>query len=264
MKILFFGDIVGRVGRSGVKQILPQLKEKYQPDIIIANGENLAHGVGITPKTVQEMLDAGIDIFTSGNHVWDKPNGEEILQADDPAVIRPLNYGDRKSGIGYKEIVVGEKKLLAINLQGQVFMADETDNPFIAIDKFFSSHAPKNYDAIFIDFHAEATSEKVAMGWHVDGRASVLAGTHTHIPTADAKILPDGTAYISDVGMTGASDSVIGVNKEGVLSRFKEDANGNHFEYAEEGKCGINAIFVEIGEQRKAKNIKLLQFNLET
>jgi len=263
MKILFFGDIVGRIGRSGIKQILPQFKEKYHPDIIIGNVENLAHGVGITPKTLEEMAEAGIDFFTSGNHVWDKPTGEELLQAADPIVIRPLNYGDRKSGQGFKEIDIIGKKLLVLNLQGQVFMKDEVDNPFVALDEFFTSHPPKNYDAIFIDFHAEATSEKVAMGWHADGRASVIVGTHTHIPTADARILPHGTAYISDVGMTGATDSVIGVDKEGIIKRFLNQ-DGGHFEYPETGECDVNAILVEIGENRQAQSIKLIQERIKT
>jgi len=270
MKILFFGDIVGRVGRSGVKKILPELKEKYQPDIVIANGENLAHGVGITPKTVQEMIDAGIDIFTSGNHIWDKPNGEEILQDSDTKVIRPLNYGDSKSGVGFKELDVKGEKLLLINLQGEVYIKDDLDNPFNSLDKFLAGHPPKDYDAIFIDFHAEATSEKVAMGWHADGRASAVVGTHTHIPTADARILPKGTAYITDVGMAGLRDGVIGVEREGILKRFLstsellEEGGGGFFSYSDEGECDISALIIEIGEQRKAKSIELLQYTVET
>lgn len=268
MKILFFGDIVGRVGRVGIKKILPELKEKYQPDIVIANAENLAHGVGITPKTIQEMLDAGIDLFTSGNHIWDKPTGEELLQAKDPIIIRPYNYADRKSGIGFKEIDINEKKLLIINLQGQVFINEELDNPFHALDKLLSQHPPKNYDAIFIDFHAEATSEKIALGWHADGRASAVVGTHTHIPTADARILPEGTAYITDVGMTGLRDGVIGVEKDGIIKRFLNtgeflEEGGGYFSFADEGECTINAILIDIGEKRRAKTIKLLQFNVD-
>lgn len=258
MRILYFGDIVGKIGRRGVAKVLPGLKDEYKPDLIIANAENLAHGVGITPKTVKEMLDAGIDVFTSGNHVWDKPPGEEVLQADNPVVIRPVNYGSKKSGEGIKELDVNGKKLLLINIQGQVFMHDEVDNPFTSINRVLLSHAPKNYDAIFVDFHAEASSEKVAMGWHLDGRASCLVGSHTHIPTADARILPEGLAYITDVGMNGPRDSVIGVEKEPVLHRFLTDEKKG-FAYAEEGACDINAVIVDIGENRKATEFKLIQ-----
>lgn len=265
MKILFFGDIVGRVGRTGVKKILPELKKQYQPDIVIANGENLAHGVGITPKTAHEMAETGIDLFTSGNHIWDKPNGEELLQTPDPIVIRPLNYGQRKSGVGYKEMDIDGQKLLIINLQGEVFIEDELDNPFIALDQFLLAHAPKNYDAIFIDFHAEATSEKVAMGWHADGRASAVVGTHTHVPTADARILSKGTAYITDAGMCGLRDGVIGVEREGILERFKQtgefldEKGGGYFAYSDEGMCDINAVLIETGPKRRAKSIDLIQ-----
>lgn len=263
MKVLYFGDVVGRVGRVGVRKVLPQIVAEHQPDLIIANAENLAHGTGITPKTVQELVEAGVQVFTSGNHVWDKPIGEEILQDRQPVVIRPYNYGKRKSGVGYKEMTIAGKKILVINLQGQIWMKDEVDNPFKALDEILSSHAPKNFDAILVDLHAEATSEKVAMGWHADGRVSLVVGSHTHVPTADARILPQGTAYITDIGMSGARNSVIGVKTEKVLNRFLGLPGGN-FEYDETGTCDVNAILVEIGPDRKATSIKQLQYTVET
>lgn len=263
MKILFFGDIVGRVGREGVKKVIPEARALWNPDIIIANAENLAHGTGITPKVIQEMRMAGIDLFTSGNHVWDKPLGEEVLQDKNPVVLRPHNFGKRKSGIGYKVVPIADKKLLVINLQGTVWMKDEVDNPFTALDAVLAKHPPKDFDAIFIDLHAEATSEKVAMGWYADGRASFVVGTHTHVPTADGRILPGGTAYLTDVGMSGARDSVIGVEREPILKRFSGQSGGR-FEYAEEGTADVNAVCVEIGADRKATKIETKHWIVET
>lgn len=262
MKILFFGDIVGKVGRAGVKKILPDLIKKHKPDVIIANAENLAHGTGITPKTVNELVQAGVHFFTSGNHVWDKPTGEELLQDFNPIVLRPYNYGGTKSGKGVKELSVGDEKLLVINLQGQVFMKDEVSNPFMALDEILKEHPPKNYQAILVDFHAEATSEKVAMGWFADGKVSAVVGTHTHVPTADARILPEGTAFITDVGMTGANDSVIGVEKENILKQFLTGEKKRK-EYAEEGTCFLNAILIETKEG-KATSIEQIQELVET
>jgi 2',3'-cyclic-nucleotide 2'-phosphodiesterase len=263
MKILYFGDVVGRVGRVGVKKVLPQIIAEHHPDLIIANAENLAHGTGITPKTIQELKDAGVHFFTSGNHVWDKPLGEELLQDKNPVVIRPYNYGKKRSGVGYKELTVSGNKILVINLQGQVWMKDEVENPFKALDEILSSNAPKNYAAILVDLHAEATSEKVALGWYADGRASLVVGSHTHVPTADSRILPQGTAYITDIGMSGARNSVIGVKTQNVINRFLGQPGGN-FEYDETGVCDVNAVLVEIGTDRKAASIKQLQYTVET
>lgn len=263
MKVLYFGDVVGRVGRVGIRKLLPKLKEEHQPDLIVANAENLAHGIGITPKTVQELLEAGVQIFTSGNHVWDKPLGEEILQSPDPVVVRPYNYGKRKSGVGYRELTVAGQKVLVINLQGQIWMKDEVDNPFKALDEILTSHAPKNYAAILVDHHAEATSEKVALGWYADGRVSLVVGTHTHVPTADARILPQGTAYITDIGMTGARNSVIGVQKEAIIKKFLGEPAGRK-EYDETGTCDVNVVLADIGPDRKALSIKHLQYTVET
>lgn len=262
MKILFFGDIVGRVGRNGIKKQLKAIVKKHQPDIIIANAENLAHGTGVTPKTIHEMQEAGIDYFTSGNHIWNKPIGEELLQEKKPKVLRPANY-ENKSGTGVLEIEHNGNKLLLINLQGQVFMNEEVSNPFHKIDEILKKKPLIKYDAIFVDFHAEATSEKKALGWFLDGRVSAVVGTHTHIPTADAQILPKGTAYITDVGMTGPERSVLGVEIEPVLGRFLEE-NKKGFSYAEEGTCQINAVVIETGKNKLAQSIEFIQFTTET
>lgn len=262
MKILYFGDIVGKVGRHGVAKVLPELKEQYQPDFVIANAENIAHGTGITPKTITELQEAGIDFFTSGNHVFDKPVGYELLDEFNPVVIRPENFPASKPGRGIREFEINGEKLLVVNLQGQVFMKDEVENPFLKANRIFLDNAPKNYDAIFVDFHAEASSEKVAMGWHLDGRASIVVGSHTHIPTADARILPDGTAHITDVGMNGSRESIIGVETKSVLDRFLEKEGKRKFEYAETGSCDINAVLVDI-KDRKAKSIELIQRTVE-
>ena len=212
---------------------------------------------------MRELQEAGVDLFTSGNHVWDKPTGEEVLQEKDPIVLRPANYGTSKSGIGLKEIEIGSKKLLVINLQGEVFMGDEVENPFLYLDTILASHPPKNYNAIFLDFHAEATSEKVALGHYADGRISAFVGTHTHIPTADKKILPGGTAYITDAGMNGAHDSVIGVDKQNIIKRFITGDN-KRMEYAETGTCDVNAVLYEIDDDRRATSIELIQMSVET
>lgn len=268
MKILFFGDVVGRVGRHGVRKVLPKLREQYQPDIVIANAENIAHGIGITPKTIEEMVEAGVDFFTSGNHVWKKQVGEELLQAADPIVIRPANYLGMKSGIGYKQLKIADKSLLVINLEGRGFMwgqveSDKTSNPFVKVNEILSQFDLHSLDGIFVDFHAETTSEKTAMGWHLDGRVSAVVGTHTHIPTADARILPQGTAYQTDIGMCGARNSVIGVEKEAVLKRFLE-GSGPHWGYAEEGDCDVNAVFIEIGDNRQATKIESIHLTVQT
>ncbi len=262
MKILYFGDIIGKTGRAGVKKILPQLVEAHQPDLIIANAENIAHETGITPRTIAEMQTAGVEVFTSGNHVWDKPLGEELLQDANPIVIRPYNYGTEKSGIGFRELEKDGKKILVINMQGQAFMHDEVENPFESIDELLANHPPKNYDAIFVDFHAEATAEKLAFAKYLDGKVSVVVGSHTHVPTADAKIMENKTAVITDVGMNGARNSIIGFNYDSVLGRTLGTRKGR-LEVEEEGPCDINAVLVTIGENREAEDIQLLQFTVE-
>ncbi|MDD2807697.1 MAG: TIGR00282 family metallophosphoesterase [Patescibacteria group bacterium] len=255
MKILFFGDIVGRIGRQAIKQILPELKQELNPDLILANAENSAHGVGFTSKIINELREAGIDFFTSGNHVLSKPEAEVLLVDPKPIVIRPANYPDAVPGKGFRIIEVGSKSVMIVNLMGQVFMKEELDSPFQKIDEILKQELPKNLAAIIVDFHAEATSEKAAFGWYVDGRVSAVLGTHTHVPTADHKVLPSGTAFVSDVGMVGATDSIIGDTKEPIIQSFV-DKTTFKLDIPEVGEVSVNAVLLEIDHNsRQAKSI---------
>jgi metallophosphoesterase (TIGR00282 family) len=220
MKILFIGDIFGQPGRRIVKQALPILREEFQPDLILANGENAAAGFGITPALVEELLDQGIAVLTSGNHIWDRRETAPYL-ADhaDGRLLRPANYPAGAPGRGlYLGKTQGGVEYAVMNLQGRVFMAS-LDCPFRTADRLLESIPPSAKIRI-VDMHAEATSEKQAMGWYLDGRVTAVLGTHTHIPTADEAVLPGGTAYITDLGMTGPYDSVIGIEKQAVIKKF--------------------------------------------
>jgi 2',3'-cyclic-nucleotide 2'-phosphodiesterase len=224
VRILFVGDIFGRPGRTIVRELLPQLVRSHQIDLVIANGENSAGGFGITPGIVDELLDLGISVITTGNHIWDK---REIIDYFNNAagenygpahrLLRPANYPAGTPGWGIFE---GETRdgvpYAVMNLQGRVFMTS-IDDPFHVADELLRSIRAK---VILVDFHAEATSEKMALGWYLDGRVTAALGTHTHVPTADERVLPGGTAYQTDVGMTGPYDSVIGVTKETIMQRF--------------------------------------------
>lgn len=224
MKILFVGDIFGRPGRTIVREHLAALVKENAVDLCIANGENAAGGFGLTPQIAEEFFDLGIDVITTGNHVWDKRELTEYFNAaaDEPysparRVLRPANYPAGTPGVGvYEGTTRGGVDYAVVNLQGRVFMAN-IDDPFRVADRLLETIKAK---VIFVDFHAEATSEKVALGWYLDGRVTAVIGTHTHIPTADARVLQGGTAYQTDVGMTGPYDSVIGVQKELILQRF--------------------------------------------
>jgi metallophosphoesterase (TIGR00282 family) len=224
MRILFIGDIFGRPGRTIVRDRLPGLVADRKIDLVIANGENAAAGFGITPPIVEELLGYGIEVITTGNHVWDKREIIEFFQRADGnpngmarRVLRPANYPAGTPGFGFFE---GRSRsgadFAVLNLQGRVFMANN-DDPFRVADSLLANIKPK---LILVDLHAEATSEKIAMGWYLDGRVTAVLGTHTHVPTADERVLPKGTAYMTDVGMTGPYDSVIGVEKELILQRF--------------------------------------------
>jgi metallophosphoesterase (TIGR00282 family) len=222
MHILFIGDIFGRPGRTIVKDRLPGLVQEFAIDLIIANGENAAAGFGITPPLAEDLFEMGIDVITTGNHIWDKREIVDYFKAADNnhsvarRLLRPANYPAGLPGWGLYE---GRKKdvpYAVINLQGRVFMT-ANDDPFRVADELLRTVKAK---VVFVDFHAEATSEKISMGWYLDGRVTSVVGTHTHVPTADERVLPGGTAYITDVGMTGPYDSVIGVKKEQIVTRF--------------------------------------------
>lgn len=220
VKILFIGDIFGRPGRNILKDSLPGLVAEYSPDLVLANGENAAAGFGITPGLVDELLGLGIAVLTTGNHIWDKKEIYPYLaeHADGP-LLRPANYPPQVPGRG---LYVGKTRAgleyAVINLQGRVFMPP-IDCPFRTVDTLLES-IPESVKIRIVDMHAEATSEKLAMGWHLNGRATAMVGTHTHVPTADETVLPGGTAYITDLGMTGPYESVIGVDKDTVLRKF--------------------------------------------
>jgi metallophosphoesterase (TIGR00282 family) len=220
MRILFLGDVVGRSGRIAVIEKLPDLRERYRLDFVVVNGENAAGGFGITEPILIELLDAGADVVTTGNHAFDQREALVFIERHD-RLLRPLNFppGTPGKGAGLFKAKTGAD-VVVINAQGRVFMAD-LDDPFRAVERELEACELKTRaDAILIDFHAEATSEKEAMGHFVDGRVSALIGTHTHVPTADEQVLPNGTAYISDAGMCGDFDSVLGMDKEEPLQRF--------------------------------------------
>lgn len=245
MKILFIGDVVGSPGRDMVHEYLPKLKEKYRPGITIINGENAASGKGITEKIYKAFLERGAQVITMGNHTWAK---KEIFEFIDDAkyMIRPANFPHGTPGKGIVFVNINGTEVAVINMQGRTFL-DPLDDPFRKIDELIEE-AKKRTNIIFLDFHAEATSEKQAMGMYVDGRVSAVVGTHTHIQTADERILPKGTGYITDVGMTGPYDGVLGVEKEAVMKRFLTSLPVR-FEVDKKGRAQLNGFLVTINEK---------------
>ena len=265
MKILFFGDIVGRPGREGVTKILPRLKEKYNPDIVGANVENLAHGHGISNETIREISDAGVDFFTSGNHVWEGKDSRELLQDKELPLARPANYPPGAYGKGFYTVRVATKKLLVVNLMGRVFMKTQIDCPFRGADEILQMYGldsegadKEKIDAIFVDFHAETTSEKRILGFYLDGRVSAIAGTHTHVPTADEQVLPKGTGYITDAGMCGAENSSIGVDKDIMIEEMLTQVPQRK-EISEGGACEIGAVLFDIDKNGLCKKVKRIR-----
>lgn len=214
MKILTIGDIIGKPGRRAVKEILPALKLGLGVDVVIANGENAAGGIGLTPDVAEELFSYGVDAITSGNHIWSQAEIYPMLESDAP-VVRPLNFPADAPGKGFTLV----KGVLVVSLMGRTFINNLVDCPFRAMDRLLDElkTAPKH---IVVDFHAEATSEKQAMGWYLDGRVTAVVGTHTHVGTVDTRVLPGGTASVSDIGMVGPWESIIGDNKDDVLKRF--------------------------------------------
>jgi 2',3'-cyclic-nucleotide 2'-phosphodiesterase len=213
MKVLFIGDVVGGPGRRGLKAAMPELQERHGPDLVVVNGENSAGGLGITEKTATELFEAGADVITTGNHVYRHKEVYDYLDRSD-RVIRPANYPHANPGRGHTVIEVGDARVGVINLSGAVGL-QVARSPFHEVDSILER---LEADFAIVDFHAEVTSEKVAMGWHLDGKVAAIFGTHTHVPTADARVLPQGTAFICDVGMTGSRTSVLGVKPEQALA----------------------------------------------
>lgn len=255
MNILLFGDVVGRPGREALKHAVPKLKKKYKADFVIANGENAAHGFGITPDTIAEMEAAGVDAFTAGNHVWKNSKGVEMLVTNPKNIVCPANFPGEEPGRGFTKLEINGVEILLINLQGQVFIDDEVSSPFIAFDQIHKEHGA---DAItIVDFHAEATGEKRIMGWHIDGRASILVGTHTHVQTADEQILPQGTAYITDLGMSGAVDSSLGMDKHLVAQKVVQGIEISLEPPSDPIELMATGIFVQVDNKTKlAKKIE--------
>lgn len=240
LRILFVADVVGQPGRDAVKAILPALKSELRPDLTVLNGENSAGGFGLTAKIAAELKGAGADVITSGNHVFAQK--EFVTELPDlHNVIRPANYPPAAPGVGWCLVEAGGRQALVMNLMGRIFL-DALDDPFRAADAILAAHP--NVKVVFCDMHAEATSEKTAMGWYLDGRVSAVVGTHTHIPTADARVLPGGTAYVTDVGMVGPRDGCIGMDKDVVIKRFQTGVP-NRFVVAS-GPVTFNSVLVTI------------------
>src|ERR1700745_331367 len=258
MRILFIGDIFGRPGRTIVKERLPVLVKEHAPDLIIANGENAAAGFGITPPLAEDLFEMGIDVITTGNHVWDKREIIDLFQMADAhqdgigrRILRPANYPPDMPGWGVYEGRKQDVPYAVINLQGRVFMTSN-DDPFRVADRLLKEIKSR---VILVDMHAEATSEKIALGWYMDGRVTAIVGTHTHVPTADERVLPGGTAYITDVGMTGPYDGVIGVKKELVIGRFLNNMRVR-FEPATDDARLCAVVVVADEASGKAKSIQ--------
>jgi 2',3'-cyclic-nucleotide 2'-phosphodiesterase len=288
MKIIFFGDIVGSAGRQAIKEAMPFLNKKYNPDIYIANCENASGGIGITPKTAEELFSMGINLLSSGNHVW-KHNDINTYLNNTNKLIRPLNYPNvyNLPGFGYCKYTYKDNNIILINLQGRVFM-DPIDCPFLSIDNLLEKIDKEKYininsnnsnnnnnnkdtkdlkeskdnainkNIIIVDFHAEATSEKIAMAYYLDGRVSAVLGTHTHVQTADEKILPNKTAYISDIGMCGSASSVIGVDKNIIIERLIS-LRPVKFHFSKEDPY-VNAVFLDIDKDAKANKIERILY----
>lgn len=245
MRILFIGDIVGSLGREQVEEYLPRLKQKYQPQLTIVNGENAAAGKGITEKIYKQLLSSGADFITMGNHTFDKKEVFDFIE-DAEKMIRPANYPTGTPGKGYGFVNVNGVEVAIINLQGRTFLP-AIDDPFRYAEQLIEE-VRKRTPIIFIDFHAEATSEKLALAWYLDGKISALVGTHTHVQTADNRILDNGTAYITDVGMTGPYDGIIGTEREAVIKRFLTQLPVR-FEAIKKGKAQLSGVVIDINDK---------------
>jgi metallophosphoesterase (TIGR00282 family) len=253
VKLLFVGDVVGGIGRRTLASLLPRIRDAHQPDFVVVNGENSAGGVGITQKTARELLELGVDAITLGNHAYRHREVYELLDREE-RIVRPANYPKGSPGRGQTVVERDGMRLGVVNLSGTVGL-QAARSPFAEADAALAELRGRA-DAILVDMHAEATSEKVAMGWHLDGRVTACVGTHTHVPTADARVLPGGTAYITDVGMTGPRGGVIGVNRELAVERFLTMTN-IRFETSEEDPW-LNGVLVEADGQGRATAVEQL------
>jgi metallophosphoesterase (TIGR00282 family) len=251
VRLLFVGDIVGSPGRRAVERLLPGLREQHEVDFAVVNGENSAGGLGITERIARALYAAGADAITLGNHAYRHSDVYDFLDRD-PSIVRPANYPKADPGRGHTIIERGGVRIAVVNLAGTVFL-DSNRSPFAEADALIAE-LRERADHVLVDFHAEATSEKVAMGWYLDGRVTACVGTHTHVPTADARVLPGGTAYVTDVGMTGARNGVIGVKRDGAIKRFLTQTPVK-FETATEDPW-LNAVLVEADDSGRAVSIE--------
>lgn len=257
MRILFIGDIVGKIGREAISNYLPKLKHTYKPTVTIVNAENAAHGKGLTEKIYKSLLREGVDFMTMGNHTYGQRQIYDFIENAN-RMVRPANFPDEAPGVGMRYIQINEIKLAIINLQGRAFMQD-IDDPFKKADALVTE-AKKETDYIFVDFHAETTSEKNAMGWYLDNRVSAVVGTHTHIQTSDERILPGGTGYITDVGMTGYYDGILGINREEVITRFITSLPQRHV-VPDEGRSVLSGVIIDLNKDGKTKRIERILIN---
>ena len=246
MRIVFFGDVVGKTGRQALLAALPGVKATYAPDLTLVNIENAAHGFGVTSAIARQFLDAGFDALTTGNHVWDKDDIFGFISREE-RLLRPLNYPATLPGKGWVLLQTAKgKRVLVVNAMGTTFMAPTLDSPFAMMDTLLERHTlGQTVDAIFVDFHAETTSEKHCFAWHLDGRVSAVVGTHTHVPTADARIFPKGTAYMTDVGMCGDYTSIIGVQPTAPVDRFVKKYSAARMEVSE-GPATVCGVVIDL------------------
>ncbi len=255
--ILFLGDVIGKPGRVVVKELLPKVVGDYSPDVVIANGENLAGGFGITEAIYEEMLALNIDVITTGNHVWDRKEALELFGGGPADIVRPANYPEGTPGSGWTLFTCASGAVVGVlNLSGRVFM-DALDCPFRTAQAAVKE-IRKSTPVIFVDMHAETTSEKNALGWYLDGSVSAVVGTHTHVQTSDERVLPGGTAYLTDAGMTGPTESVIGMQREIVINRFLT-SRPNRFEVASKGLELQGAVITVSASDGRAKSIERIK-----
>lgn len=257
MRILFIGDIVGKIGREAITNYLSKLKQTYRPTVTIVNAENAAHGKGLTEKLYKSLLREGVDFITMGNHTYGQRQIYDFIENAN-RMVRPANFPDEAPGVGMRFIQINEIKLAIINLQGRAFMQD-IDDPFKKADALIAE-AQKETDYIFVDFHAETTSEKNAMGWYLDHRVSAVVGTHTHIQTSDERILPGGTGYITDVGMTGYYDGILGINRDEVITRFITSLPQRHV-VPDEGRSVLSGVIIDLNKEGKTTHIERILIN---
>ncbi len=267
VRVLAVGDVIGAPGRRAVRRLLPRLRAELRADLVLANGENSAGGRGVSVRTARELRDAGVDVITTGNHVWSQPDIDQVLANDDLRVLRPLNFPPELPGAGSCVLRVRGTTVTVVSLMGRIFM-QPLDDPFRAMDTFLlgdlagsrAEAGSASRPLVVVDFHAEATSEKVAMGWHLAGRVAAVLGTHTHVPTADVRLLPGETGYVTDLGMVGPRDSIIGASVEPTLRRFLTHRPGRA--PVGEGPVVFNAVLLELdgarGTCRALRRVDLL------